>query len=532
LTPSPVIAALRAPADYASAVADPSWRERLAWPLSPGDAYAIGRSRLSAIARAVARMPQGDSRDLAIAVVGRAFVSTLPLVEQAHAVANEARAGVRLEGSAAADFLRGESPAPPASGFSAFKAFGSPSLPFLRALARIRSWTPLRRMPAAVMVPDAVAITHNELLREVAREDGLAIGFRHAEAIYAGVPRGDRLPAPIAEEAVEVLARAMVPDPGLDPAIAERLALLVRSQVATLVDYANLDIAAMRRVRRFPRHIWAGSGGYWPGRVIAIEAMRRGTRISRFDHGHNRALHDIVEFPATIDLLVADELVMPTARMARRFGAEALRPFLPEGRVVSVTGRRRNRDLDAFARAMDSGARAAGRAGTVLYAPHILRGQRQTVPANLPDPVYLDWQLSLVAALVAADVPLMLRPHPQGIFAGRPHPVAAIHPTRTENFEALAARADVFLFDSPYSRVFCKALVTDRPIVYLDFGTPYFAADVEALLRRRCAVLRVDTDDRHRPVLRHAELVDALRSAAAPDRDAVGELRLLLVGEA
>jgi hypothetical protein len=528
----PIERDLRAPADYASAVSDPAWRERLAWPLSPDDSYAIGRTRLSDVARAVARMPAGDARDLAIVTVGRAFVSTLPLVEQAHAVANEAHAGVRLEGSDAADFLRGDSSAPPASGFSVFKAFGSPSLPFLRSLARIRSWTPLLRMQAAILAPHAVAITHNELLREVAREDGRAIGFRHAEAIYARAPRNGRLPASAADEAVDVLAGAMVPDLGLDPAIAERLALLVRQQIAMLVDYASLDIAAMRRVRSLPSRIWAGSGGYWPGRVIAIEAMRRGARISRFDHGHNRALHDIVEFPATIDLLVADELVMPTARMARRFGAEALRPFLPSGRVVSIVGRRRNLDLDAFARTIDRGVRAVGNGGTVLYAPHILRGQRQTVPANLPDPVYLDWQLSLVSMLAASGVPLMLRPHPQGIFAGRPHPLAAIHPTRTEDFEALAAQADVFLFDSPYSRVFCKALVTCRPIVYLDFGTPYFAIDIEPLLRRRCHVLRVDMDGRNRPILRGAEVVDAIRSAPAPDRDAVEELRLLLVGEA
>lgn len=525
-------AGLRAPASYASAVADPSWRGRLAWPLSQVEAYAIGRTRLTAIARAVARMPGGDARDLAIAAAGRAFVSTLPIVEQAHAVAKEAQAGVRLEGSGMADFLRGDGPAPDASGFSAFKAFGSPTLPFLRALARMRSWTPLHRMPAAMLAPAAVAITHNELLREVASEDSQALGFRHAEAMYAEVPRVDRLPAPAASEAVEVLAHAMAPQPGLDPMIAGRLELLVRGQLAKLIDIASLDIAAMRRVRSLPPNIWAGSGGYWPGRVIAIEAMRRGSRVRRFDHGHNRALHDIAEFPAMIDLLVADELVMPTMRMADRFGAAALRPFLPEGRMVAVTGRRRNRDLETFARAMADADRAGRRAGTVLYAPHILRGQRQIVPASLPDAVYLDWQMALVAALVAADIPLMLRPHPQGIFAGRPHPLADIHPTRPESFEALSAGADVFLFDSPYSRVFCKALVTDRPIVYLDFGTPYFAADIDALLRRRCATVRVVMDGRNRPVLARGEVIDAVRAARAPDPDAVGKLRLLLVGEA
>lgn len=519
-----------APADYAAIEGKAGWRQQLGWPLSLTSAYALGRSRLRRIALAVAGLPAGDARDLASAAAGRVFTSIIPLVEQAYAVAAESAGGVTLTGSVEADYMRGAGTVPEARGFSAYKKFGTPRWPQLRRLARIQSWTPWYRMPAAVLAPDAVAITHNELLREVAREDAVALGFNHAETLFEQVPRGAGLPEAAADVARRALTEAMAPDNDLESGIAGRLQVLIDRQVTAILGAASADLAAARQVRDLPLNVWAGSGGYWPGRILALEIMRRGGTITRFDHGQNRALHDISEFPAIIDFLVADRLVAPTEGIARQIDTPGLREFVPADRSISVAGRPHSRDMAAFLAANRRGRAAAARP-CVLYAPNILRGQRQTVPANLPDIIYLDWQFRLVEQLAAANMDLMLRPHPQGIFTGRVHPLAALHPTRSEPFEVLSPEADVFLFDSPYSRVFCKALITDRPMVYIDFGVPYFAPNIDALVRRRCVILKAMPDDRNRPTLNWDELADALAAPPIPDMDAIEAFRDLMIGK-
>jgi len=518
-----------APADYAAIEGNAGWRQQLGWPLSLTSAYALGRCGLRRIALAVAGLPAGDARDLAAAAAGRVFTSIIPLVEQAYAVAAEGAGGMTLTGSVEADYMRGAGMAPAARGFSAYKKFGTPRWPQARRLARIQSWTPWYRMPAAVLAPDAVAITHNELLREAAREDGVALGFNHAETLFEQVPRGAGLPEAGMEAAHRALTEAMAPEPDLESGIAGRLRMLIDRQVAAILGTASVDLAAVRQVRDLPLNVWAGSGGYWPGRILALEIMRRGGTITRFDHGQNRALHDIAEFPAIIDFFVGDRLVAPTEGIARQIDTPELRKFVPADRAITVSGRPYSRDMAAFLAANRKRGPAAARP-CVLYAPNILRGQRQTVPANLPDIVYLDWQFRLVEQLASAKLDLLLRPHPQGIFTGRTHPLAAVHPTRSEPFEMLSPEADVFLFDSPYSRVFCKALITDRPIVYVDFGVPYFAPNIQTLIEQRCVILKAMPDERNRPTLNWGDLADALVAPPMPEKAAVEAFRDLMIG--
>ena len=141
----------------------------------------------------------------------------------------------------------------------------------------MRSWTPLARVPRALVSPRAVAIGHNPLLRAVAREERGAIGFRHAETILDVARR-----KPVSEIDVSDVSR------GLASSIVDSLKLsgLYRSRALKLVEAvaenyvgkAARDLAALRSAS-LSLEVWSGSGGLYAPRAIGIEVLRRGGRF-------------------------------------------------------------------------------------------------------------------------------------------------------------------------------------------------------------------------------------------------------------
>ena len=59
-----------------------------------------------------------------------------------------------------------------------------------------------------------------------------------------------------------------------------------------------------------------------------------------------------------------------------------------------------------------------------MHRPLCADFAKTTLP-NIADQVYIDWQLDVAAALARLPMRLILRPHPEGLFRGKPHPLAA-----------------------------------------------------------------------------------------------------------
>jgi hypothetical protein len=163
----------------------------------------------------------------------------------------------------------------------------------------------------------------------------------------------------------------------------------------------------------------------------------------------------------------------------------------------------------------------------VLYTPLPLLGFRQVVPAYLPDPVNLDWQMRVAAMLKDLPIDLVCRPHPEGLLKGRPHPIAAVVAPSLVPFEQQVPETDLFVFDYVQSTTFYEALCTDRVIVLLDMGLPIFDSDMRAAIERRCRIVPVHFDDRNLPQADPDALRDAVCSG--PDRADPSEFRALLL---
>lgn len=145
----------------------------------------------------------------------------------------------------------------------------------------------------------------------------------------------------------------------------------------------------------------------------------------------------------------------------------------------------------------------------VIYIGHPLRGLRQFPLVSLPDAVYWDFQLHIVEALLRLKIDLLCKPHPEGHFAGRENPIAAIAPTSSRPFEEHLDDADVFVFDAPTSTTFMEAMCTRRHVVLIDRFYPINPA-VMPHIQNRCAIVPVTADSHNRVRVDPDQLADAI----------------------
>ncbi len=521
------------PFDTVAAVATPNWREHAAWPQPVMASYRRGRDRIGTLLRAVSAIENDESRQIAILASCRMLVTALPLLELAYALDTQDERGMRIVGNdPLLSYLRGDGirPEEAVNKFAPSEPNGGIVPPLLRHVARTASWTPWRRLPATLLAPQVTALSHNTLLVDAACLDSQRIDFRRGGLIFnkavslhqaRTIEHRDALLVPMLE--------ALGPGEDLGEAYRDRWWRLARQIFLGVLEKAERDVKAVKDMDKLPEIAWLGGGGNWGNRALAAEIRRRGGRVSCFDHGHNRSLHDVHEWAALLEMLVADRFVAPTKALADRYAASPIRELLPPGEAPI---------FDSFGVATDlsphiapTRRRHGGGRPKVVYAPGIMRGFHTTIPAPLPDILYFDLQMRVAELLDALPVDVVCRPHPQGRLSGRRHPLEDIFPIANESFEQLAKTADLFLFDDPNSRVLCQAMVTDRAMVYLDIGVPYFHQSILPMVAKRCTILRLAEDERGRAIIDSEAFEDAIRNPKKPDPEVLTALRRVMVAD-
>ncbi|MGH6952864.1 MAG: hypothetical protein ACREGL_01680 [Alphaproteobacteria bacterium] len=532
---------LEIPFGLAAAESMPGWRDRLVWPVPYGRLLEATHAQLTAVlvyARGLAQSAEHDERaslgrDAVLLSAHELLASSRARLQAALAIDAELEAGIRLAGGPAElDWLAGRigrlDDVPDARELSAAQRAAARG-GGLRRLARAASWSPLPRLPRAVLAPRILAVSHNALLAAEARRAPIAIGFHHAAGLLAGIRASARFDSPAAAPdtmfALEhSFAGALVPDVGLSEPVRRRLAALVTRSVRPALARAVADLAALRSARMPAWALWSGTGGYYPARALGLELLRRDGAVTRFDHGGGGGLIDSAEVIALMEYAVSSRLVVATPAQAALFRALDPERFL--ARSVEVSG---GAGDPTFRVKVRPARMRRPRRPRVLYASTALLGYRQVFPPLLPDLVYLDWQLRLAEMLAKLQIKLVCKPHPEGILKGRRHPLADLASVTDQPFETALAQADVVVWDYGSSTAFWQSLCSDRPVVLVDLGNAPRTPAGERLVRARCRVLDAQYDDRGRPSVDPEALAEAVLGAAgAPDPAPV---RALLAGK-
>ena len=498
------------PFDLATAMAMPDWRAQVAWPLRQGDTNRLMRKQLVAVTDFLSRLDDSFLRDTALLASHGLLLQARAVIIAAMAVDATETDGVRLVGEPLElAYLRGDWPVGeplPRRPLHCWPRLRI-RMPWLRRSARLASWTPWWRLPAATFFPAACAVSHNGLLRDYAAHSGIPVGYAHGDLIL---------------DAARVRAKPVQPDLGglsgdfvslmlADIPLAEpyrgRTARLLQHLAASHLAAAAADVSALRDFDGLPETLWSGTGGAYASRALGLEAIRRGGTAMRFDHGGATGFVENLEFLALIEFAVSSDFVTATKWIADALiamGAPGLTAPLPSTRITGHTSD------PTFRRIPVARPGGPGRRLRVVYAPTVLLGFRQLYPCLLPDVVYLDWQLRLVEQLLRLPIDLICKPHPEGLLQGRCHPLADFAPTHAGRFEALVDEADVFIFDYAPSTAFWEAACTDRRVVLVDLGIARFTRFGQPLIDARCRVITADWDADNRPVLSQAALAEAV----------------------
>jgi hypothetical protein len=512
-------------ADIDTALAHTDWRRRVSWPVGLAEASRIGSAQMRAALSWAQEEREDDLlRDAGLLALPVILGYARAIVLAALATERAARAGARID-AAAPEFayLRGGQGRPPARHEAILSPVAVRS-PLLRRIARMGTWTAPARLPRALMRPQAVAVSHNSLLCATAMNEGRAVGFRHAETILGTARRRTGASPPAVGHAM-ALAQVLAGDSVLDESYRSRALDLIATTAQVHLDKALADMAALRNVR-LPDEIWSGSGGLYAPRAVGLEVLRRGGRVTRFDHGTPREFVETAELTTLLELSVSSEFVLATAQAAAicRERIDSSRLDLP--RPVAIRGG--NGDPIYAGGPRQRPPKPAGARLRVVYAPTQLLGFRQLVPALPPDVIYLDWQMRVAEALRVLDVDFICQAHPEGLLKDRPHPLAEVAMTLRGNFEAQLHAADVFVFDCPTTTTLWQAACTDARIVFLDIGAGTLAPPVAKLVAARATVIPVAHDEDNRMLLDG----DRLRAAVLEDRAVdPSAFRRLLAGE-
>ena len=477
------------------------WRDSFAWPVPFDVLFEISHRLQRRFIDLLATL-DGDERD--VMTLARPLNGTAIILETALALQKERASGLRLIGPPELDVIRGVA-RPEACGKSSLvemdARFQTTRIPHqtMRRFMRILSWTPPVRLPAALSAPQALAVTHNPLLVAQARRTRARLGFRHAAPFLDRIMR--RAPgASLLDRAGQIGALAdralgrLTDDPVLTDDMQRRSIGLLRPVYAGKLAHAARVLGALRMAKRLPRTLWSGTGGFAPTRALSIEVRRRGGAVMRFDHGGVMSLLAEPHFLAHWELAVSTGYVFPSAMAAgQRVVARAADLARPLG-LVSITGGGGDPALDPG----PPSARPTARLPRVLFVGTAFYGFSQTYPPFPPAPVYLDWQHRILKTLGSFPIELIHKPHPGGLFMGRPPGVDHLARIDPRPFEQAMTNIDCFVFDIAASTTFSIALSTDRRIVLLDFGCMRFSNEIRPLIETRCRIVPTVRDGRNR----------------------------------
>ena len=511
------------------------WRDSFAWPVPFDDLFQLSH-RLQRRFVDLFTALDGDERD--VMTLAKPVAGTAIVMEAALALQEEQARGLHLIGPPELDILRGavRSEAAYESSLVDMGAYAQTTqIPHqaVRRLIRTLSWTPLMRLPATLAAPQALAVSHNPLLVAEARRRRARLGFRHAAPLIERIERratgGSLLDGPeqigaLADRALDYLTN----DDALTDEMRRRTVAVLRPVCAGKLALAARTLGALRTDKSIPRALWSGTGGFSPTRALSIEVRRRGGTVTRFDHGGTMPLLAEPYFLVHGELAVSTDYVMPSAMAAQQAAiaraAALARPF----GLISIAGGRGDPGLDPGPR----GARPAARPPRVLFVGTAYYGFSQTYPPVPPAPLYLDWQHRILQMLSSLPVDLVHKPHPGGLFRGRPPGIDRLARTDPRLFEKAMTDIDCFVFDVVASTTFSIALSSDRRIVLLDFGCVRFSDEIRSLIEARCRIVPIVCDDRNRATV-DAEALETAVCAPGPQPDPAPFRHLFLAeGEA
>ena len=500
-------------ADFEAAREDRNWRGKVGWPVP----YHTSRSHMFLLVEEfndfIANLDDEDARDVVILASTTMFPHLAWLVHTAVAVEAEAQTGGKLIGAfGELELLRGNSTEILPESIGSVEVFNIPSLAWLRRVKITKSWNSLREIPSVLFKPQATVLSTNDLLINSARVSRLRIDFQYAEHILNDARQRSSHREFQFDIAwlVESLARNISNSALMNEDFRFRLKTLLITAMTNVMVTAAQDLAALKQYHLIPKVIWSGTGAKYLVRALGLETLRRGGEVHRFGHGGSAGMNDYDGLFALSDLAATSHYVAESGNIARHLRDAKVTKSVKSYRRIKITS---SNEPSGFEYLKELKTKPRNSKPKVIYVATATRGRfLQGAPPQLPDVVYVDWQIRFAEMLKLLPIDLLCKPHPHGLFHGIRHPVEDVATVSYRRFEEVMEDGDVFVFDAIQSTAFWEAICTDKPVVALGFGQSGFAPIVSDMMSERCRILSVKYDEWNRPQVDKDELREVILS--------------------
>lgn len=279
----------------------------------------------------------------------------------------------------------------------------------------------------------------------------------------------------------------------------------VRQGSATIGAHMN----RIRREEEIPERLWMGSGQVWAQLVARLVREKGGTVVV---HDHGRGAGVFAPMPnALTSYGVCDRFITHTESIARVYREETPPYVLVDGELPTVEAV----PHEGPSKLLYSGPlpEAPDTVNTVMYVSTLYPGESTHLNPALSEPVAVDWQARLLSRLSDWGYSVLHKPHPEGTYQSPDFASVLDVETLDGPFEEVIQEADVLLFDFPFSTTFAVGLMSQLPVVFVDFGYLDLPEWVIDPLRTRCRVVPGEFDPSNRATVDWDGLEEALREA-------------------
>ena len=389
------------------------------------------------------------------------------------------------------------------------KATSSPKFLFFRRIARTISWTKWYQLLSVFFNPDVVAVSHNGVLRRYVHLTNKKVYFLQAAELFRRVNLS-YIKRPVEKYVPDIsndIYRILLNGYTLSNSYKSRFDKLTLDLIKEALISGFHDLESCYSYSKLPKNIWIGTGGDYLSRLFALSSVYKGGESIAFSHSTTPVFSRTKINSLINELAVTSSYVCASKRAKELVGQMLTKSIRPS--LLYVDG-------DPLFYNRKEKKRNGNSKPCVMYASGAIR-DLNLGSALLNSMTYLEWQLRLTDLLDSMKIDLMVQPHPEGIFKDLTltHPLLDKYNQKKRKFENIIGKSDVFLIDSINSSVAGMMLLTNKPVVLIDFGGMMNSykerLNVKDIIDKRCRVVTVQYNSLNNlPYIDHVQLNKAL----------------------
>ncbi len=268
-----------------------------------------------------------------------------------------------------------------------------------------------------------------------------------------------------------------------------------------------------RRPRKIPHHLWTITAGDIWGRILARSVRKNGGRVTRFTHGSGCGFlaHPFeqghYEFEDCTEYVTFSEAQNKAFREA--FTKEDTVQINPPDFNRAASGK------NLFKVSKNVSKKQRKKKQCIMYVASVYPGEHVYTATQglMSDVVMLDWEVRLLKKLKSWNFDIILKPHPAEsncINAPKSIEYQLGSIIVNELLENVLHRADIILFDNPASTITSTLVLSEKPLVYLDFRAVQFTPEARGQLNKRCPIVEGWYDDKNRAQINWFDLRKAV----------------------